>query len=152
MTKAGLAVALSDFILLAKLEALDVETHKIVKRFEKSEKHVLSAEIRITLSNLLHLVIRAAKTQMEERRKKRPPLQTQELLWQTDVELEYLKIQVRKSFTLRLINEGCYEAWSRQIAEVGGLLGGWLKKTRESVEAAQAHAQQGKQPKQGSLF
>lgn len=145
-------MALSDFTLLAKLEALDIETHKIVKRFEKSEKHVLSAEIRTTLSNLLHLVIRAAKTQMEEKRKRRPPLQTQELLWQTDVELEYLKIQVRKSFALRLINEGCYEAWSRQISEVGGLLGGWIKKNRETVEAVQAHAQAAKQPKQGTLI
>ncbi len=50
------------------------------------------------------------------------------------------------SRNLRLINEGCYEAWSRQILEVGGLLGGWLKKTRDNVEAAQAHA-----PKSGGL-
>lgn len=145
-------MSLKDFTLLAKLEALDVESHKIVKRFEKSEKHVLSAEIRHTLATLLHLVIRAAKTQMEERRKRRPLLQTMELLWQTDVELEYLKIQVRKSFALRLINEGCYEAWSRQIAEVGGLLGGWIKKVKESVDAAPAAQQKPREPKQGSLI
>ena len=61
-------MSLQNFTLLAKLEALDLEGHKICKRFEKSEKHVLSAEIRHTNANLLRLVIRAAKTQLEERR------------------------------------------------------------------------------------
>jgi hypothetical protein len=144
-------VALKDFTLLAKLEALDVETHKIVKRFEKSERHVLSAEIRQTIAAMLHLVIRAAKMQIEERRKKRPLLQTLELLWKMDVELEYMKLQVRKSYTLRLINESCYEAWSRQILEVGGLLGGWLKTVREGVDAMQAHSK-GSDPRQKTLF
>jgi hypothetical protein len=144
-------VALKDFTLLAKLEALDIETHKIVKRYEKSEKHVLSAEIRQTVATMLHLVIRAAKTQIEERRKKRPLLNTQELLWQTDVEIEYMKLQVRKSYALRLINESCYEAWSRQILEIGGLLGGWLKTVRESVDTAQAHYK-GKDQRQTTLF
>jgi len=143
-------MALQDFTLLAKLEALDIETHKIVKRFEKSEKHVLSAEIRHTVATLLRLVIRAAKTQLEERRKRRPLVKTLELLWQMDVELEYLKVQVRKSFALRLIDEGCYERWTRQILEVGGLLGGWLKTTQSNVEAAQAYAPKGG-PRQGSL-
>jgi hypothetical protein len=144
-------VALKDFTLPAKLEALDIESHKIVKRFEKSEKHVLSAEIRQTVSTLLHLVIRAAKTQIEERRKKRPLLNTLELLWKIDVELEYMKLQVRKSYTLRLINESCYESWSRQILEVGGLLGGRLKTVREGVDAAQAH-NKAKDQRQTSLF
>jgi len=143
-------MALKDFTLLAKLEALDIETHKIVKRFEKSEKHVLSAEIRHTVATLLRLVIRAAKTQLEERRKRRPLVKTLELLWQMDVELEYLKVQVRKSFTLQLISPGCYEAWSRQILEVGGILGGWLNSTRDNVERAQAYTPKGG-PRQGSL-
>jgi hypothetical protein len=77
-------------------------------------------------------------------------LNTQELLWQTEVEIEYMKLQVRKSYALRLINESCYEAWSRQILEIGGLLGGWLKTVRESVDAAQAH-NKGKDPRR-TLF
>jgi hypothetical protein len=142
-------VALNDFNLLAKLEALDVETHKIVKKFEKSERHVLSAEIRQTVASLLHLVIRAAKMQIEERRRKRPLVDTLLLLWQIDVELEYMKWQVRKSYTLRLINESCYEAWSRQTVEIGAILGSWLKTVREGVDAAQAR--KATDPRQGSL-
>ncbi|MFV0423738.1 four helix bundle protein [Oleidesulfovibrio sp.] len=144
-------MSLKDFTLLAKLEALDIETHKIVKRFEKSERHVLSAEIRHTVATLLHLVIKATKTQLEEKRKKRPPVTTREILWQTDVELEYLRVQVRKSFALRLINEGCYEVWSRQIAEVGQMLGAWIKRNGEDLERFQGQSQ-AKRAQQGSLI
>jgi transcriptional regulator with XRE-family HTH domain len=41
----GGRVAFGDFAILAKVFDLDVETHKIVKRFEKSERHVLSCRI-----------------------------------------------------------------------------------------------------------
>ena len=130
-------MSLKDFTLLAKLEALDLETHNICKKFEKSERHVLSAAIRHTLETLLKLVIGAVKTQLEERRKKRPPIKTREMLWQADVELEYLKTQVRKAFALRLVNEKTYEIWSRQILEVGGLLGGWIKAVDNTLEKMQ---------------
>lgn len=127
-------MALKDFTLLAKMEALDLEGHKFCQKFNKAERHVLSAEIRHTNADLLHCIIRAAKTQIYERRMRRPLAQTRELLWQADVELEYLKLQVRKAYNLRLINESAYERWSRMILEVGGLLGGWIKKVGDSVD------------------
>lgn len=144
-------MSLQNFTLLAKLEELDLQSHSIVKKFEKSEKHVLSAEIRHTNATLLHLVIRAAKTQLEERRMRHPLARTRELLWQADVELEYLKIQVRKSFALRLINEKVYEEWTRGILACGGLLGGWLKKVNESAPQTPPRGQ-GPQAAQGRLL
>lgn len=138
---------LKNFTLLAKLEELDLQGHSIVKKFEKSERHVLSAEIRHTNATLLHLVIRAAKTQLEERRLRLPLVRTRELLWQADVELEYLKIQVRKAFSLKLINEKVYEQWTRSILACGGLLGGWLKKVNESALQAPAPAPRATQGK-----
>ena len=147
---------LKDFTLLAKLEALDLEAHKIVKKFEKSERHVLSADIRHTNATLLKLVIGAVKIQLEERRKKRPPIKTKDMLWQIDTELEYLKTQVRKSFALKLINEKTYESWSRQIQEVGGLLGGWIKGVDTTIEKMQTKPEtapkQAPQAYQGKLF
>lgn len=126
-------MSLQNFTLLAKLEALDIETHKIVKGFEKSERHVLSAEIRRTLADILHLVIRASKEQLEERRSHRPPLATKELLRQCDVEMEYFKCQIRKAYALRLINEERYGFWSRMVLEVGGMLGSWIKTVEGGV-------------------
>lgn len=131
-------MALKDFTLLAKLEQLDVETHNIVKKFEKSERHVLSAEIRGTVAHIEHLVIRATKKQLAERKRRQRPEATYGLLCDADVELEYLKLQIRKSFTLRLINEKCYGDWSRMVLEVGGLLGAWLKKLDTEVNMGTA--------------
>ena len=55
MPMGGSSVAQQDFVLLAKLEDLDVETHKIVQRFQKSERHVLSASIRDNLEAMFFL-------------------------------------------------------------------------------------------------
>lgn len=147
-------MSLKDFTLLAKMEALDLEGHKFCQKFNKAERHVLSADIRHTNSTILHLIIRAAKAQIYERRLRRPPAETRELLWRADVELEYLKLQVRKAYNLRLVSDAAYESWSRMIFEVGGLLGGWLKKLNESVEGPPpkpAPPRTG-QPGQGSLL
>ena len=127
-------MALDDFTLLAKLLDLDVETHKIVKRFEKSERHVLSADIRHTVADIEHRLIRAAKEQLEERRLRVAPERTKELLRRADVELEYMKLQIRKAYALRLINEDCYGGWSARVLEVGRMLGAWLKQVDVAIE------------------
>lgn len=129
-------MALKDFTLLAKMEALDLEGHKLCQKFNKAERHVLSAEIRHTNAVLLHGIIRAAKSQIYERRLRRQPVETLEWLRRVDVDLEYLKLQVRKAYNLRLINVSAYEQWTRMILEVGGLLGGWLKKLNEAAPEA----------------
>lgn len=150
-------MALKDFVLLAKLEALDLESHKIVKKFEKSERHVLSADIRHTTATLLKQTIFAVKTQQDEGRKKRPPVETKRLLSGLDTELEYFKTQVRKAYALKLINEKTYEIWSRQIQECGGLLGGWIKGVDERIAKFQernptAAPKKANEPRQGSLI
>lgn len=147
-------MALKDFTLLAKLEALDLESHKFCQKFNKAERHVLSAEIRHTNATLLRLILRAAKTQLEERRTRRPLLGTRELIWQADVELEYLRLQVRKALALKLIAPSAYESWSRMIHECGGLLGAWLKKVNEFVPktAEKSPASTGQAAGQGKLF
>lgn len=50
----GASVALQDFTLLAKLEDFDVETHKIVQKFQKAE---LSPEYaKLSAERLLEIV------------------------------------------------------------------------------------------------
>ena len=139
--------SLKDFTLLAKLEAMALDSHKIVKKFEKSERHVLSADIRHTNATLVRLVIRAVKKQLEERRLRLPMKGTKALLVDVDVELEYLKTLVRMAFSLRQINEQTYETWSRQIKEIGGMLGGWMKTVNADIEKKQGAAP-GQTPRQ----
>ncbi len=134
-------MALDDFTLLAKLLDLDVETHKIVKKFERSEKHVLAADIRHTVAHVEHLLIRAAKEQLEERRLRKAPERTKELLRQADVELEYMKLQIRKAHALRLINDDCYGKWSARVLEIGRLLGAWLKQAVAQIDKSRPRSQ-----------
>lgn len=134
-------MALDDFALLVKLLDLDVETHRICKKFEKSEKHVLSAEIRQTVALLEHSAIRAAKVQLEERRHRQFPATTLKILRDMDVELEYFKLQLRKAYALRQVSEGGFARWADQALEVGRMLGAWIKQL-ESRKPDQAPRQQ----------
>lgn len=141
-------MALQDFTLLAKLEDFDVETHKIVQRFQRSERHVLSAAVRENVEQIIFLVIRAAKTQLDERRKKLPCVKTLELLRQTDVRVEYLKMQIRKAYRLKQVDEKTYEMWAGLARECGGLLGGWLK----NCSPAEMQRNEAKPLKQSTLL
>jgi len=49
------------------------------------------------------------------------------LLKEADEVLVRLRLLVRLSFDMQFINENSYEYASRQIAELGKMLGGWLK-------------------------
>lgn len=141
-------MALQDFTLLAKLEDFDVYTHHVCQKFQKSERHVLSASIRDNVEGIICLVIEAAKTQLEERRTKRPPAKTLELLKRTDIRLEYLKMQIRKAYKLKQTDEKTYEAWAGMARELGGLLGGWIKKVEPYANVPTGNRTQ----KQNSFF
>ena len=141
-------MALQDFTLLAKLEDFDLYTHNVCQKFQKSERHVLSASIRGNVEEIVCLVIEAAKVQLEERRKKRPPAKTLELLKRTDIRLEYLKMQIRKAYKLKQTDEKTYETWAGLARELGGLLGGWIKKVEPYADVSATS----RTKKQNSLF
>ena len=141
-------MALQDFTLLAKLEDFDLYTHNVCQKFQKSERQVLSASIRGNVEEIVCLVIEAAKVQLEERRRKRPPAKTLELLKRTDIRLEYLKMQIRKAYKLKQTDEKTYETWAGLARELGGLLGGWIKKVEPYADVSATSRTQ----KQNSLF
>ncbi len=55
-----------------------------------------------------------------------------EALVDADFHLERLKLYNRLAVQLRLSNVGQYEHLSRQLDELGRLLGGWMRSLRES--------------------
>ncbi len=54
---------------------------------------------------------------------------------------EYLGLQIRKAHALRLINDACYGAWALRVAEIGRMLGAWIKQ----VDAGLAKVSSGRQ-------
>lgn len=88
-------------------------------QFPKSEKFVMAAEIRKSMYCILSLVVRANKKYYKKT-----------TIQDLDIELEILKNFVRLSFDLKYINIKKYEFWSRQLDEIGKMIGGWIKSTK----------------------
>jgi hypothetical protein len=90
-----------------------------LRRFPKSERHTMAAEIKNHMLQVLRLILQANR-----RRDKRA------ILAESDVELDLLRLYIRlahdvidpAAFPLR-----SYERWSKMLNEIGKMLGGWMK-------------------------
>lgn len=102
--------------LLARIEDLDAYTHQVLFQFPKMERFVLCAEIRASMNRIIRHVHVAWK-----RRQKTGAL------FDLDIELEVLRGLVRKAHRLKYINTRRLEIWSRHIAEIGRMVGAWIK-------------------------
>lgn len=94
--------------------------HRPLQQFPRAERHVLSAEIRQTMYQLLRLVITA-----NHRYHKKTTLQD------PDVELDLLRAQVRIARELEFLKFKDYEQWAKRLASTGNLLGGWIRWARQ---------------------
>lgn len=108
-----------DLQILQKTYDMMLYAYPALAQFPRSEKHTLAAEVKSCMGNMVRLIIRANK----ERQK-------MEHLRQLDAELELLRTLVRLSMELGFLPPRKYEQWSRQLAEIGKMLGGWIKSTR----------------------
>ena len=113
-------MSLDGLKILTKIEELDVYSHQVLIQFPKYEKFVLCAEIRQTLTRIIMLTVRCAK-----RFYKKTSMQD------LDIEVEYLRCLVRKSYRLHYINVHRYKVWSIHINEIGNMLGGWMKTVKK---------------------
>lgn len=109
-------MALDDLKILTKIEELDEYGHIVLRQYPRIERYALAQDIRDTMSEIEHLTIRCAK-----KYHKKTSLQD------LDIEVEYLRGLIRKSYSLQYINVHRYEVWSRRIDEVGRMIGGWMK-------------------------
>lgn len=92
-----------------------------VARFPRSERHVLSAQLRETMWRILRLIVVVGK-----RYHKNTSLQ------ELDVEIALLRRQMRLAQELGFLPFKQYEVWSRHLAEVGAMVGAWLKRVRDA--------------------
>jgi 23S rRNA-intervening sequence protein len=87
-------------------------------KFPKSYRFSIAVRIENAVLDFTELVAVANK-----RNEKRPMLE------QADEVLTRLRILVRLSFDMQFISLKSYEFGSGQIAELGKMLGGWIKKS-----------------------
>jgi hypothetical protein len=110
----------SDLLIRQKVEAMIEYGHCALRQFPKSERHVLSAEIRGSMWALLRLVIVCNK-----RYHKKTTLQD------LDAELDLLRAQVRLAQQLGWLDFRRYEHWATLLDEIGRMIGGWIKAMAE---------------------
>lgn len=91
-----------------------------LRQFPKSEKFSLALDIKRTMFAMLEKIIRANR--------QRDKLAA---LYEIDTELEVLRSQVRLAMELEFLTFKKYEVWSGHLAEVGRMLGGWLKAVKK---------------------
>jgi len=110
-----------ELIIYQKVYDLILYIFPIVAKFPKNQRFVLGQQIENGLINLEKLIVQANK----EKDKKRT-------LFKVDVELEQVRLLFRLAHDLGFINMKKYEHISEGLAEIGRLLGGWMRRVRQS--------------------
>jgi hypothetical protein len=106
--------------ILQKTYDMIMYGNQCLLQFPRAERYALAAEIKQSMYKILRLIIQANK-----QRNKR------QLQIEIDTELDVLRTFIRlaadnqtKYLPLRK-----YEIWSKQLNEIGKMLGGWMKST-----------------------
>ena len=109
---------MTDFKILQKVYDMIAYGQICLRQFPKLEKHVLASDIRKSMYALLVLSVRANKKYYKKT-----------TLQDMDIEIEVLRTFLRLSLDQKYINLHKYEFWSKQLNEIGKMLGGWMKAT-----------------------
>lgn len=107
-----------DLLIYPKYLELIYYTTNLLAKFPRSEKFALSTEIRDNLYNGLSHLIRSIKLY-----NKREKLDN---LFEFDVALSILKVQIRLANKNHYITEKNYTFWSQSVTDIGNMLGGWI--------------------------
>jgi hypothetical protein len=107
---------LSDLLIIEKCIDCFKYLHNALNYFPKSEKFVLAADIRNEFFEMLSLFLTANKSRDKKK-----------YLFEADIKLDLLRFKIRIAKDLKLLNLKQYEILSRQLTEIGKMLGGWIK-------------------------
>lgn len=142
------------FTLRAKIDELDMMTHRIAMKFPRHERHVLAAEVRAIMGNIIRYEVRASQMQGSESRRQARPTATLDILQRMDAEVGLLKRQIHKAANLdylKLQGTKIQGEWAGLTAEVGKLLGSWLKTVEARVYPCQVRRKSNASAQQGLL-
>ena len=91
--------------------------HMLLNKFPKSEKYTMAQKMENTVLSFLESIIQSNND-----------FDKKESLRKAIIELDKLRIFFRLSKDLQFISFSQYEFGSKQINEIGRMLGGWYKK------------------------
>ena len=92
------------------------ELYQITQQFPKSYKYSLGEEIQNRSWKIIDLIVDANSTTGKHAKIK-----------ELSLEFDKLKLRIRFAFEIKLIPEKRFINLQKQIAEIGNMIGGWLK-------------------------
>lgn len=105
-----------DLKILQKTNDMIEYGYTALKQYPKSERFVLAADTKQCMYNILKLIIRANKRYFKKT-----------TLQDLDIEIDTLRHLIRVGLFLEFLPFKRYETWTKQIDEIGRMLGGWIK-------------------------
>jgi hypothetical protein len=93
-----------------------------IERFPKLYRYSVSRRLMDAALDFQEQLVRARKKRGAARRK---------LLLDCDASLELIRLYLRLAYQWHWLSDGQYEHVSQQVAEIGRLLGGWLKEDHD---------------------
>ena len=112
-----------DLLIYQKYMDLVEHSYGMIRKFPKSEKFSLAAHIKDSMFDTLRYILRANKIYGNTNRRL-------DLLNTIDAEIQLQKIFVRIAHSNKYISSKQYMNWSKMLDEIGRILGGWIKATR----------------------
>jgi hypothetical protein len=107
---------MEELVVITKTYDLILWSCSHTSRFPRQHRFVLGEKLERTLYDLLETLIQAKYTRDRKT-----------LLDDANLKLEILRFQVRLAKDLQCLRANSYEFASKQINEIGNLVGGWLK-------------------------
>ena len=117
-------MALRDLTVYQKHYDLILYAIPVINRFPKSQRYVLGQQAMNTLVDIAKLIIQANRQRGKNR------LRT---LWVVDQRLEEFRLLIRLAKDRHMLAGWQYGLMAEMAAEVGRLLGDWIKQTRASL-------------------
>jgi four helix bundle protein len=107
--------------ILQKTYDMVLYGNQCLQQFPRSERYALATDIKKSMYTLLRLIITANK-----RYYKKTTLQD------IDIELDALRTFIRLAAdqNFKYLPLRKYENWSKMLNEIGKMLGGWIKSTK----------------------
>ena len=113
-------------LVAQKMEEVIEYGYLALKNFPRTERHVMSQEIRLAMWSILRGLLYCSK--YPRHRTPAEELGLQRRLRQLDGDIELLRRQLRLAMTLNFLPIKRYEVWSRRLNEVGAIVGTWRLK------------------------
>lgn len=107
-----------ELIIYKKYSNLYYYAYKLLAKYPKTERFGLTSDIKNSMNRVIQYMFYAQKVRASKKL---------DYLNKIDAELLYQRFAIRLSFNLKYISSNNYTTWSNKIAEIGKMLGGWIK-------------------------